>query len=109
NGKKVEVLEPGVTLVKPRRRFSTLWSILLRVVIASLFIGAAVFALVYSVNASGDNHPKKQNSSKQVNVESFNFYRTQSCMDGLLTEEVMTGRASDGSPKIEVRSLSSRK
>jgi hypothetical protein len=82
---------PAVTLIVPKRRYSSLVSIVFRVTLASLLLGVGVFAVVYSVNKSESSESiTNPNSTDYVPPGYFNFNQTQTCLSGLLTEEYLS-------------------
>jgi len=86
--KKLEFLEPGVTRIKPQKRFSTLISILIRLSLASLFLAAGVGAVVYSVIHSAELEAAEDpQHHHHTHKDYFKFYHDQSCFAGILTIE----------------------
>jgi len=98
----VEFLEPGVSIIKPERRYKTLISVLGRVTLATLLLGAGVGAVFYSVvNSEEIARDEHEHTLQKPHKELFKFTHDQSCRTGVLTIE-RNGNETIGEEPIKI-------
>jgi len=85
--KNVEILEPGVSIIKPSRRHKRSVAILSRIFFSVLFLGIGVLAVFYSIKRSEEHQDEEADYKHNITQSDFDVYHSQVSLDGKLTIE----------------------
>uniref|UniRef100_A0A915AL46 Integral membrane protein 2 n=2 Tax=Parascaris univalens TaxID=6257 RepID=A0A915AL46_PARUN len=94
NKKPTEILDDDVTLISISNPYGQLRSIMLRLLLAIIFLGVGVGAVVYSVYSSERN--ANAEDTNVTTVDYFNIRVNQICDKGLYIIETIVNVTSDG-------------